>query len=171
MVNEKRQLLQDNYREMRNAQVLNSDEYKSSFGPPEYYGPSPGRARSSFRRRVLSRTSQNIQALNVSKKATHSISKKLENTSRELSVIERFGATYVSLDYLSGAPTFLPYIAPNGIDNSAVNLPAARIIESLAIGLYVQTVSENEHGLVENVENRYSKRVFNDLGTETRQNE
>ncbi|KAL7667560.1 hypothetical protein ACOME3_010627 [Neoechinorhynchus agilis] len=79
-----------------------------------------GRARSSFRRRVLGKTAHNIEAANISKANTQSISTKLETPSRELTVIERY----------------------------AVNLPAAKIIESLAIGLYVQTASENENGLV-----------------------
>ncbi|KAL7674317.1 hypothetical protein ACOME3_000596 [Neoechinorhynchus agilis] len=149
MVNEKRQLRQDKYREMRNAQYLESDEYKNSFGPPEYHGPSRGRARSNFRKRVLGRTGQNIEAAKISKANTQSVSTRLESTNRDISTIERFGATHVNLGYLSGAPTFLPYVAPSGLDGSAITLPAARIIESLAIGLYVQKVSENEYGLVD----------------------
>ncbi|KAL7667771.1 hypothetical protein ACOME3_010414 [Neoechinorhynchus agilis] len=79
---------------------------------------------------------------------TQSITQRLETTTSELSVIERYGSSYVVLNYLPGVPNLLPYISPNGHDCSPVNLGAARIIESLAISSYVRIVTESELGLV-----------------------
>ncbi|KAL7676075.1 hypothetical protein ACOME3_002331 [Neoechinorhynchus agilis] len=143
-----RQRRLDAYRGMRNARYMQSDEYKNLSGPPPYYGPSRGRGRSMFRRRMLEKTQTNIQAAKISKDATQSITQRLESTQRDLHVIERYGSSYVTLRYLPGVPNLLPYLSPHIQDQSSVNLAAAKIVESLAISAYVNEVTENENGLV-----------------------
>lgn len=146
----KKQQRLDEYRAKRNAEFINSDEWKNTICCPTVPVPSnpyPER-REAFRRKVNEKTAQNIRANNKAKQACASLNERLTTVVPELNRLEEQGQIATALSYPQGLPNIAPLVIPTSSDQPDTQ-PAHRLLDSLTISAYQDAVDSTINGTLE----------------------